>query len=111
MAATDGRFRGIEGGAPGPLHPPLQCSAIAYEGWQKPGHASAQGVSCLRGAVHSRQERAGTKYNRSAMGNATGITMQGLATAREKPRCQEQWRAMEKTMHRAMKTVGNSAAC
>jgi hypothetical protein len=30
--------------------------------------------------------------------------MQGLATAREKPPAQEQWRAMEKTMRRAMET-------
>jgi hypothetical protein len=36
------------------------------------------------------------------MGNATGITMQGLATARKKPPAQEQWRTMEKTMRRAM---------
>jgi hypothetical protein len=32
------------------------------------------------------------------MGNATGITIQALATAREKPPAQKQWRTMEKTM-------------
>src|SRR6202043_2061573 len=40
-------------------------------------------------------------------GKCAPITMQGLATAGEKPRCQEQWRAMEKTIRRAMETVGN----
>jgi hypothetical protein len=44
------------------------------------------------------------------MGNATGITMQGLAMAREKPPAQEQWRAMEKTMRRTMETVGHPGA-
>jgi hypothetical protein len=46
------------------------------------------------------------KYNRSAMENATPITMQSLARAREKPSGQEQWEAMEKTMRRTMGTVG-----
>jgi hypothetical protein len=34
------------------------------------------------------------------------ITMQGLAQASENPPAREQWRAMEKTMRRAMETVG-----
>jgi hypothetical protein len=33
--------------------------------------------------------------------------MQGLDEAKEKPRCQEQWQAMEKTMRGAMETIGN----
>jgi hypothetical protein len=37
------------------------------------------------------------KYRRSAMGNATGNTMQAIATAREKAWRQEQWRTVEKT--------------
>jgi hypothetical protein len=39
--------------------------------------------------------------------------MQGLATTREKPLAQEQWKTMkntvEKTMRRAMETAGHSA--
>jgi hypothetical protein len=37
--------------------------------------------------------------------------MQGLATAREKPPAQEQWKTMKKTMRGAMETMGNPGAC
>jgi hypothetical protein len=41
-------------------------------------------------------------------GKCASITIQGLATAREKPPAQKQWQAMEKTMRRAIGTVGKS---
>jgi hypothetical protein len=37
--------------------------------------------------------------------------MQGLAAAQEKPPAQEQWRTMEKTGRRTMKTGGIPGAC
>jgi hypothetical protein len=43
-------------------------------------------------------------------GKLTPITMQAIARAREKPPAQEQWRAMEKTMRRAMETMKNPGA-
>jgi hypothetical protein len=40
------------------------------------------------------------------MGNATGNTMQALATAREKVWRQEQWRTGEKNRRRTMEKTG-----
>jgi hypothetical protein len=37
--------------------------------------------------------------------------MQSLDKAKEKPRCREQWQAMEKTMRGAMETIRNPGAC
>jgi hypothetical protein len=45
------------------------------------------------------------------MENATPITMEDLARAREKPPAQEQWQAMEKAMRRTMETVANQGEC
>jgi hypothetical protein len=44
-------------------------------------------------------------------GKCAPITMQGLATATEKPPAQQQWKTMEKTMRRTMETGGNPGAC
>jgi hypothetical protein len=41
------------------------------------------------------------------MENTTSITMQRLASAREKRPAQEQWQASEKTMRGAIETAGN----
>jgi hypothetical protein len=40
-------------------------------------------------------------------GKCAPITMQGLARARKKPPTQEQWQTIEKTMRRAIGTVGH----
>src|ERR1700720_2482570 len=64
--------------------PPLAGRAIAHEGLRTPGDEG-------KGQVPS-------KIQSICNGKCDGITMQGLATARENPPAQEQWRAMEKTM-------------
>ena len=55
--------------------------------------------------------RASEKIQSICNGKLMPITMQGLARAKEKPRRQEQWQAMEKTMRGAMETIGNPGAC
>jgi hypothetical protein len=42
-------------------------------------------------------------------GNPPPFTMQGLETATKKPRAQEQWEAMKRTMRRAMETMQTAA--
>jgi hypothetical protein len=55
---------------------------------------------CSPGAV----ENFFPKIQSICNGKRAPITMQGLATAREKPPAQEQWRTMEKTMRRTMES-------
>ena len=80
---------------------------VARVGLVLRGRADRQTRIGRRNTVDQRRKKIQAIYN----GKCAPITMQGLATTREKLPAQQQWKTMEKTMRRAMETGGNPGAC